>query len=246
MNKILTLLFLSFLTPTAQGQTVVPGTHINEADFEAGTALPTVAEASDFTAIADTSGSLSGDTLRFYDASDAHCYQVWYDVSNGSTAPTATTGCTLVEVDVATNDTDATVAGNTRTVLNASPYTTYFAITGATTHVIVTSLTKGTATDGNIMTSGFSVSKTQGVSGSLVIAAANILPGMLGYKICNAASNASTWLAIGTGVDPETTGVRVGPGSCLDCPSCTAKVLGDTRLSAQASGNAYSVVQFKN
>jgi hypothetical protein len=235
------------MTPTAYGQTVLPGTVISEVKMTPTTAAPTVAEASDFTAVADVSGSLGGKTLRFYNAGDVICYQVWYDVDNASVAPSATSGCTLVEVDIAEDDTADTVAGNTRTVLNASPYTTYFAITGATTHVIVTSLTKGAATDGNVMTSGFSVSKTQGVSGTAAITSTEVLPGMLGYRICNAAGNSSTWLAIGKAtLDPETDGVRLAPGKCLDCPSCTGKVLTDTKVSAQAASNAYTVVQFKN
>lgn len=248
MKSILTAALAAFLAPLAFGQgTVPPGTSITTAAFaHATTAAPTVAEASDFTAVADTAGSLGGKTFRFYNAGDAKCYQIWYDVDNGSTAPTATTGCTLVEVDIATGDTDTTVAGNTRTVLNAAPYTTYFAITGATTHVIVTSLTKGAATDGNVMTSGFSVSKTQGVSGTAAIAAASVVPGVLGWRICADAVQTATWIAVGEStLDPDTDGVRLGKGACHDCPSCSAQSLKDVRLSAQAASGGYSVVQFK-
>jgi hypothetical protein len=233
------------LAAVATAQTVQVGTHANVQSFTAGTAAPTVAEASDFTAVADTAGSLSAKTFRFYDASDAHCYQPWYDVDNGSTAPAAVTGCTLVEVDIATGDTATTVAGNTRTVLNAAPYSTYFAITGATTHVIVTSLTKGSATDGNIGDSGFAISKTQGVSSTAVIVSTSVLPALNGWRICNASANSSTWMAVGKAVDTETDGVRLKPGGCYDCPSCAPDTLRLAKVSAQASSNAYAVTQFK-
>lgn len=237
---------LALSAPLAEAQTIPAGTTVGTVDFEKGQAAPTVAEESDFTAVADVAGSLGGTSFRFYNAGDGKCYQPWYDVDDGSTAPAAATGCTLVEVDIATADTADTVAGNTRTVLNAAPYTTYFAITGATTHVIVTSLLKGAATDGNIGTTGFSVVKTQGVSGTRVLADANVLPGVLGWRICNDTVNTSTWLAVGEStLDPELDGTRLGKGKCYDCPSCTAGVLKDLRVSAQASANDYSITQFK-
>jgi hypothetical protein len=208
-----------------------------------GSAGLTVAEASDFTAAADIAGSLSGKYFKFYDASDAHCYAPWYDVDNGSTAPTVS-GCTLVPVDIATGDTATTVAGNTRTALNTAPYSTYFAITGATTHVIVTSLTKGAATDGNIGTSGFTVSKTQGVSSTRAIADADLLGNSVLWKICNDSTNTSTWLAVGEATDTETDSVRLGKGACFECKFCRNAQLKLMRVSAQAASNGYSVIQY--
>lgn len=230
----------------AQGQ-VPPGTSIgNVSHAHATSGVVTVAEASDFTAVADVAGSLGGTTFRFYNAGDAVCYQPWYDVDNGSTAPAAVGSCVLVEVDIAADDTDATVAGNTRTVLNAAPYTTYFAITGATTHVIVTSLTKGAATDGNIGDTGFSISKTQGVSGTLAIASASVLPDLLGWRICNDDVQTSTWLAVGEStLDPETDGVRLAKGDCHECLNCSGAALRSIYVSSQAASGAYSVTQFK-
>lgn len=239
-------LALALASPAmAVAQTIPPGSRAGEVSFVAGTATPTVAEASDFTAVADTAGSLAGLTFRFYDASDAHCYQPWYKVSGVGSAPTASTGCTLVEVDIATGDTATTVGGATRTALNTAPYSTYFAITGATTHVIVTSLTKGTATDGNVGTSGFAISKTQGVSSSLAIAPSSILPAVLGWRICNASANTSTWMAVGKATDTETDGARIKPGACYECPTCSPSDLRLAKVSAQAASNAYAVVQFK-
>lgn len=248
LRPIAALVAALAFSPLAFSQgSVPPGTSIgNVSHAHAATAAVGVAEASDFTAVADTAGSLGGTTFRFYSAGDAKCYQPWYDVDNGSVAPTASTGCTLVEVDIATGDTATTVAGNTRTVLNAAPYTTYFAITGATTHVIVTSLTKGAATDGNVGTTGFSISKTQGVSGALAIAAADVLPDLLGWRICVDDVQTSTWIALGeTALDPLLDGVRVGKGECLECLNCSGASLRAIYTSSQAASGAYSVTQFK-
>lgn len=240
-----TMLLAAMVTFEAQAQTIPPGTVIGKVEFAKSQANPTVAEASDFTTVADSSGSLGGTSFRAYSAGDAYCVQPWYDVDDGSTAPTASSGCTLVEVDIATDDTADTVAGNTRTALNTAPHSTHFAVTGATDHVILTSLTKGAATDGNIGDTGFSVSKTQGVSGAVAIAAANVVPALMGWRICNYAVNTSTWLAIGEALDPETDGLRIGKGKCYDCPSCSPQSLKDIRLSSQAASNDYSVTQFK-
>lgn len=246
LKTILAAFALMIFPSLLEAQTAPPGKAVTEVTHTKDQAGLTVAEASDFTTVADSSGNLGGTYFYFYDAGNVHCYQPWYDVDNGDSAPTAVSGCTLVEVDIAENDTAATVAGNTRTALNTAPYSTYFAITGATDHVIVTSLTKGTANDGNIGTSGFSVSKTQGVSGSLAIAAASVEPGLQGWKVCNYAINTSTWLAVGKStLDPDTDGVRLAKGKCLECLSCTPKSLKDVRLSAQAAANDYAVVQFK-
>lgn len=243
--KIFALIAALLFTIPAHAQTVQPGTAIASIQMTAGSTGVAAAEASDFTAVADVGGALGGTSFYFYDADDLHCYQAWFDVDNGSAAPTAISGCTLVEVDIAEDAADTAVALAARTALNVAPITTYFAITGATTHVIATSLVKGGATDGNIGDTGFSVSKTQGVGGK-PIADAAVVPGALGWRICNASANASTWLAVGTYNDPETTGARIAPGVCLDCPSCTGQLLKNTRVSAQAGSNAYTVVQFKN
>ncbi len=229
----------------ALAQDVGPQERISTVYHDRGTAEIAVAEASDFTTIADTAGSISADYFYFYNP-NAVCYQPWYDVDNGSTAPVAITGCTLVEVDVATGDTAATVAGNTRTVLNASPYTTYFVITGATDHVIVTSVLKGAATDGNIGTSGFAISKTQGVSSSLLIPAASAKGDVVSWKICNDAVQTSTYLFVGTSsLDAGVDGVSLGKGKCLECPSCGSALLKTLYVSSQAATNTYSVVQYK-
>lgn len=210
------------------------------------TADPTVAEAGDFTAVADVAGSLSGTYFYFYSADNAKCYQPWYNVDSVGVAPTAVSGCTLVPVVIATGDTAATVAGNTRTALNTAPYSTYFAITGATTHVIVTSLTKGTASDANIGTSGFAVSKTQGVSGTLAVQLADQKKDLVGWQICNDAVNTSTALYVANVTDPSAGGQSLGKGQCYYCVKCGNQLIGQVKVSAQAATNGYSVQQFRS
>lgn len=239
--KILAAVALA-LPLTARAETVTVNTASSSQTFTQITAVPTVAEASDFTAVADTAGSLAGTYLKFYDP-NAVCYAPWFKVSGTGSAPTVT-GCTAVEVDITTGDTAATVGGALRTALNTAPYTTYFTITGATTHLIVTSVLKGVATDGNIGTSGFTVSKTQGVSG-VAVGSSDIVPASIGWKACNASANVSTWMAVGKAVDPETDGARLGPGKCYDCPSCVADTLRHATFSSQAASNVITVVQFK-
>jgi len=238
------ILLFALISQTSYAQYLVPEERVSSVTHVRGTAEIAVAEASDFTAVADTAGSLGGTYFKFYDATDLHCYAAWYDVDDGSTAPTVA-GCTLVEVNIATGDTDSTVAGNTRTALNVAPITSYFAITGATTHVIVTSLLKGAATDGNVGTSGFSVSKTQGVSGSAVIASASIEGKAVGWKICNDAVQTSTYIFVGALYDPTSVGVSLGKGKCLECPYCKGALLSDLKVSSQAASAGYTVVQYK-
>lgn len=243
--KTLILFLLASLNLTAFGADVGPQERIASVSHVRGTAEIAVAEASDFTAVADVAGSLGGKYFKFYDAGDAHCYAPWYDVDNGSSAPTVS-GCTLVEVDIAADDTDATVAGNTRTVLNAAPYTNYFAITGATTHVIVTSLLKGAATDGNVGTSGFSVSKTQGVSSSALISSANVAGNVVAWKVCNDAVQTSTYLFLGSSsLDAGVDGVSLGKGKCFVCESCGGELLKSLKVSSQAASDGYAVIQYK-
>lgn len=243
MKFLLTLLSL-FVTSSLVAQTV-PARVKNVVFSHSTLAGVTVAEASDFTAAADVAGSLSGKYFYFYDASDVHCYQPWYNVDSVGVAPSAVTGCTLVPVVIATGDTATTVAGNTRTALNTAPYSTYFAITGATTHVIVTSIAKGSATDGNIGTSGFTVSKTQGVSSILAIASASVVGNVGFWKICNDAVNTSTELFVGKAQDTESDGVALDKGACFVCAECTGAALKLMRVSAQAASNGYSVIQYQ-
>lgn len=70
---------------------------------------------------ADVAGSLSGDYFRMcsaYSENPNECIKVWFDVDNGSTPPSAD-GDTLVEVDIAEDDTAATIAAAAETPVHA-------------------------------------------------------------------------------------------------------------------------------
>lgn len=243
--RMLLLAFALLCAPLAHAQVNSPAIDARFGHWYTATAqaTPVVAEASDFTAVADIAGSLAGTYFTAHAALDAYCVAVWYKVSGTGTAPTVS-GCTNVEVDISTGDAAATVASSSRTALNTAPYTTYFTITGATTHIILTNVANGAATDGSVGTSGFSVSKTQGVSGALAISSPH--SGDQGWKICNAGVNTSTWLAVSqTAGDPTSTGIRLGKGQCYQCMSCSTGLLTKMYVSAQAASNDYSVVEFK-
>jgi len=64
-------------------------------------------EISQVVAEADSGGSLGGDYIDMYDIDGL--VRIWFDVDNGSSAP-ASGGGRLVEVDIATDDTAATIA----------------------------------------------------------------------------------------------------------------------------------------
>lgn len=240
-----TLLFAALLccAGLAQAQTVLPGTKIGNMSFTAGTAAVTVAEQAVFTAVGDTSGSLNNLHLTICLPNGGVCYAPWFNVNSAGVAPTVT-GHTNVEVAVAT---DAT-AGAVGDALQAAAT----AIDGLTctdnNSGVVTCLAdaKGPATDATAGDTGWGAPViTQGVASTALIGSADIMSGVMGWRVCNASGNASTWMAIGKAVDTDTDGVRLAPGSCIDCPSCARDTLGLMKVSAQAGSNAYSVVQFK-
>lgn len=112
------------------------------------------------TAVADSGGSLASTYWTFTDQLSNN-YVVYYIVSGVGSAPSLTgalANYTAIPVSIATNDTNSTVAGNTRTALAAASNVT---ITGSSQHVIVT----GAASNSNLQfaqlpsagTSGFTV-----------------------------------------------------------------------------------------
>lgn len=85
-----------------------------------------------------------------------------------------------------------------------------------------------------------------GTTGALAIPSGSVLPGVLGWRICNdGVPGASTWLDVGRAADPSTDGVRLAAGKCFECLQCTAALLKATYVEGQAAANGYSVHQFK-
>lgn len=240
--KLLALIF-ALTSSLAFGQTILVGTRIGQMSFTKGTAAPTAYERFVVTAGADSSGSLSAKHLTFCLPNGGACYAPWFNVSSGSTAPTVASH-TLVEVDIATD----ALAGAVGDALQAA----IDGITGVTCTdndagvVTCTMDAKGPATDATVGDTGWAAAViTQGLLATSAIGSSDILTNIMGYRICNHSANTSTWLAIGKSTDPETDGVRIGPGKCIDCPSCARDVLGLTTVSSQAASNYYSVIQFK-
>lgn len=240
--KLLLSILLAFITTTSYAGGSPAGFRTSSIKFVHYSADPTVAEVGDFTAVADTAGSLAGTYFTFHTALDATYYAAWYKVSGSGVAPVVA-GATLVEIDISTGDTAATVAGTSRTTLtSALPDVT---VSGATTHIILTSNAKGVATDANVGTSGFTVSKTQGVSSTRLALDADIATNLVGWQVCNDGVNTSTALYISKGADPSSSGRSIMPGKCHQCEQCSDKILSQLYVSAQAASNGYSVLQFK-
>ena len=244
MRYTLVVLFTALMACAAYGQTVLPGTRIVTQSFTQGVAAPTAYEQFTVLCTADVGGNLSAKYWKFCLPNSGTCYAPWYDVDNGSTPPTVP-GHTLVEIDIATGALIGAVGDATQTAVHALAGVS---CTDDNAGLVTCTLdAKGPATDVLPGDTGWTVAVlTQGLLGSAAIASGSILPGVLGWRVCNHSSNASTWLAIGQATDPETDGVRIAPATCIDCPSCTPGALGALKVSSQAASNYYTVVQFRD
>jgi len=120
-----------------------------------------VAEVSTVQTVADSGGSLSGLYFTIYD--NVGPVRVWLDVSSGSTAPGVPAGGRLLEVNIATNDSAATIATAIQTALDAD---SKFAATVSSNLVVVTDSNTGTRTDIAAGTSTFTVAVTTQGTGS--------------------------------------------------------------------------------
>lgn len=133
-------------------------TYTFEVQFNENFTAAGAQEVTPVTCVADVSGNLSGKYWLLN--SPTEYYYIWYDVDSGSTDP-AISGRVGIEVDISTNDSANTVAGNTRTVINnlndfSAPATGYPTVT-------ITNAAIGNAKDANAGNSGFTIgSITQG------------------------------------------------------------------------------------
>ncbi len=108
-------------------------------------ANPPALEVQDVTCAADTAGSRNSTWWKFYTAGDLHGYYVWYNINSAGVDP-APAGLTGIEVAGATGATASTLGGATRTAIAASAAGSYVAVTGATSHVILTNKQYGSCT----------------------------------------------------------------------------------------------------
>jgi hypothetical protein len=75
-----------------------------------------VSEVFEITCVEANAGAIGGQYFKIYDKDDTE-YLVWYDVADGSTAPT---GDNLIEVDIGASDSNTTVASATSSAINAT------------------------------------------------------------------------------------------------------------------------------
>lgn len=158
-QKQINLLSVAALVSGTSTLTITDGTTSNTYTFVTG-----VAEVTTFTAIANTAHALAGRYVTINSASNETQYYIWF--YDGTGVDPAIAGKTGIKVTIANGDSDATVAGDVRTIL--AGYSD-FVVTGATNQFILTNSSVGIAIDATAGTSGFAVAiNTQGVGEDFV------------------------------------------------------------------------------
>lgn len=66
-----------------------------------------------------------------------------------------------------------------------------------------------------------------------------------GWRICHDSGSAADYIAVSTGADPATDGVRIAAGLCFDCDDCGGVSLQDSNVKASAAATGYSVIKFQ-
>lgn len=64
------------------------------------------------------------------------------------------------------------------------------------------------------------------------------------WRICLDAGSSAKYLALSSGSDPDTDGVRIGAGDCFDCSNCGGVALQLTNVKAETPETGYSVIKF--
>lgn len=85
---------------------------------------------------------------------------------------------------------------------------------------------------------------TVGTTAADAISSSAVGTNILAWKVCADSANGN-YLALSTGADPDTDGVRLLAGECFECPNCTPKTLRDLNVKGGAASQGYSVVQYK-
>lgn len=111
--------------------------------------------------VADVAGSLAGKSFLISDEASAHLYQIWFKVSGVGSAPTAVSGYTLIEQDITTGDTAATIGAALATTIAALNSTNSFTTAGTTT-VTVTMKTAGPFVIASDVNTGFTFAGATG------------------------------------------------------------------------------------
>lgn len=217
----------------------------SQASFIRGSADADILEVSSVECRADVGGNLGATYFVIYSALDAVKYAPWYDVDDGSSAPTVS-GATLIEIDIATADTGATVCGNTKTALEAITGTP-FTVAGTTT-LTITNSAYGASTDiADVDTTHTTIAKTTdgAVNTALAITSTDVVSNIRGFSLCNDAVNTSTYLIYGWATEVTTIGARLGKGQCFVCEDCKKGVLETMYVAAEAASNTYAIAQYR-
>jgi hypothetical protein len=114
---------------------------------------------------ANLKSSGTGDYFDLYSANDASHYRIWFNVSSGNTAPSASSDITLLEVDVAGGDTSTQVASKLTVALNQEGF--WFASPSSAV-ITVTNEDYGicTAPTETVVNAGFLISVTTAGAGN--------------------------------------------------------------------------------
>lgn len=111
--------------------------------------------------VPDVAGSLAGKSFLLSDEASAHRYQIWFKVSGVGSAPTPVAGYSLVEQDIATGDSAATIGAALASTIAALNATNSFTATGTST-VTVTNKTAGPFVPASDVNTGFTFAVTAG------------------------------------------------------------------------------------
>lgn len=127
--------------------------------------------------VADSSGSLNSTYFTFNSAGNLQGFYVWFNINSAGVDP-APAGLTGIEVSAATGVTANNLATAIRSAIAANAAAaSYFTVSGATNHVILTGLQIGTSTnaaDGTAPT-GFSFTPTAGSYGTPAVSGLDVV-----------------------------------------------------------------------
>lgn len=191
----------------------------------------------DVLCVADVGGSLGGKFFDLYD--DAGIVRVWIDVANGSTAPPTPTGGRLLEVDISSGDSAATVTTAVKTKIDAdAKFVAYVYDTAKVRVLDVSAGARGTADAQN---SGFTV--TTVVAGNA---------GPLGGKyflLQDKDGPVAVWFSMSGDTAPQTGDYNRAISVTITGTSTAAQVAtaiqtavdADAQFTATASGNTVTI-----
>ena len=86
---------------------------------------------------------------------------------------------------------------------------------------------------------------TVGTTAADAITPSSVPKELRGWMLCHDAGSASTYLSMSEGADPDTDGIRLGPGQCFECLDCGPGSLSRANVKGSAASTGYSVIQLR-